>query len=82
MRTEEQVRKSLEHYRDLTQRAHHYWMENPTSLNYLNYTEYMAKRDALAWILGEFDGNPGHIESTGPLHTLFWPDYVKERHPE
>ena len=75
IRTEAQVRTAWEYYRDLTQRANAYWNEHSSDANYLVYQEYMAKRDALAWMLGE--GDDSHPDSIYPVHTVFWPDYQR-----
>jgi len=76
VRTEEQVRAALEYYRALTDAAHDYWDGYQGSLwererRYGLYQEYMAKRDALAWMHGITDGS--HPDSMYPVHTIFPP---------
>ncbi len=76
MRTKEQVRAALEYYRSLTDAARDYWDRfqgyvTERDSRYVLYLEYMAKRDALAWMLGEVsDSMP---DSIYPVHTVFPP---------
>lgn len=76
MRTEQEVRAAWDYYRDLTRRAHDYWNEHSTERNYVIYQEYMAKRDALAWMLGEGDAISASADY--PVHTVFYPDYLAD----
>jgi hypothetical protein len=71
----EAIRDAWNYYNTLCLRAHEYWNEWQGSARegdrrYELYAEYHAKREALAWVLGEGAWAGGDF----PAHTVFPPD--------